>query len=301
MENLLLHTESFNWSDSSTDHNDAIADWASARELALDYNNNIFANHDSFYKVHSWGALWDIATKEYSDIKQQLTWLSQTSFDYLRKMIPLLLPNYVSTPDWEVFCKEREKECNGQLALNTFVDIDTLMNAVHNVDSYHDWRNKWYRENQEAIQWSKCTSEWFPNLKYSLYVLENELDKPITGIVTDLSDAISKRFEKQKRSIPKGGEAESYYREIGSKIAEGNFYKFEQELSSNEQKLMDSLRHIFSVLNGSGEKQYLSIDFEKGMFELHNHNGIHQGAYNFDGFSGFEAARDGHDLESLKK
>ena len=68
---------------------------------------------------------------------------------------------------------------------------------------------------------------------------------------------------------------------MADKVARINGYKNNNSLSSlNQQKI--SRREIYEAGNDRN-KIYLSVDFEKGAFELCNHIGEHQGEYKFNG------------------
>lgn len=87
-------------------------------------------------------------------------------------------------------------------------------------------------------------------------------------------------------------EKQSFYKELGKQIAEKNFYK---KSDNKLDKHNDALRKsgklktnkktpYFIYERGDGKnKIYLSLDFEKGTFEVCNHNGDHQGELFFNG------------------
>lgn len=81
----------------------------------------------------------------------------------------------------------------------------------------------------------------------------------------------------------KGAERYAYAEKIGKQILKINGYMYETELSQREQVAAKSLRSIYSIINKSRYKQYVSIDFEHGMFELINHLNDHLGEFRFDG------------------
>lgn len=91
-------------------------------------------------------------------------------------------------------------------------------------------------------------------------------------------------------------EMTAYCKKIGKKVCEQNYYQYEGELSTNEQKACGSLREIYSIVK-NGEKQYISLDFHKGMFEFHDKKGIHLGEYLFDGTFNKKAEKS-HDFKN---
>ncbi|CAD6882449.1 hypothetical protein [Methylomonas albis] len=70
---------------------------------------------------------------------------------------------------------------------------------------------------------------------------------------------------------------------IADRIAKLNGYKFNPNLSTSNQIKSKSYRKIYESICENGKKIYLSVDFEKGAFELCNHEGEHQGEIKFDG------------------
>lgn len=92
-------------------------------------------------------------------------------------------------------------------------------------------------------------------------------------------------------------EMTAYCKEIGKKVCEQNYYQYEGELSTNEQKACGSLREIYVIMK-DGKKQYISLDFHKGMFEFHDEKGIHLGEYFFDGTRN-KGAEESHNLRTL--
>ncbi len=62
--------------------------------------------------------------------------------------------------------------------------------------------------------------------------------------------------------------------EMGRHVAELNFYEKDEELTAiNRSK--SRIRHIYESKNISGKKRYLSIDVEKGAFEVCDERGVH--------------------------
>lgn len=90
----------------------------------------------------------------------------------------------------------------------------------------------------------------------------------------------------------------SYCKEIGDKVCRKNYYKYVAELSSEEQRACGSLRRIYCIEKNGG-KQYISLDFHKGMFEFHDEKGRHLGEFLFDGTQN-KKAEESHNLKTLK-
>jgi len=69
--------------------------------------------------------------------------------------------------------------------------------------------------------------------------------------------------------------------EMGKEVAELNFYEKNEALTKlNTTK--HKIRHIYESKNASGKKRYLSIDVEKGAFEVCDEKGTHQEEILFD-------------------
>jgi|GEM_PF-1326545 len=84
--------------------------------------------------------------------------------------------------------------------------------------------------------------------------------------------------------------------QMARQVAEINGYRFNQKLSSYNQRLKNSLRTIYET-GESRQKMYLSTDFEKGAFEVCDYRGKHLGEYNFSGKKTGDADKDGrHDI-----
>lgn len=83
------------------------------------------------------------------------------------------------------------------------------------------------------------------------------------------------------------------FKEIGELMARINGYKFNQELTSYNQKIK-GMRAIYEA-GEDNNKIYLSIDFENGPFEVCDYQGCHLGEYNYKGEKnhGYKA---GHDI-----
>ena len=97
---------------------------------------------------------------------------------------------------------------------------------------------------------------------------------------------------------PSGGEKQGYSYKVGGNICESNYYQFEQRLSSAEQQCCGAQRYIYSILK-QGQKQYISLDVEKGMFEFYDEYGKHIGEYHYDGTRNTEA-KPSHNLRTIR-
>lgn len=90
---------------------------------------------------------------------------------------------------------------------------------------------------------------------------------------------------------------------LADAIALRNAYTYDEALSSKERKANkdDAMRRIYRIMK-NGRLQYLSLDFENGLFEVCDHSGRHLGAWNFTGEQKEKADPSGkHDLKSLQQ
>lgn len=72
------------------------------------------------------------------------------------------------------------------------------------------------------------------------------------------------------------------FRTYGKDVAELNFYKKKQNLSQINSN-SNQIRDIYESQNTAGNKIYLSIDIEKGAFEVCNYRGHHLREILFNG------------------
>lgn len=185
---------------------------------------------------------------------------------------------------------------------------------IYDIPKWNSWHHNFLLSHPQVIEWTMHS--FLPNISKTLEIIEEELvlhlgeeeidkrlknkdfhieekfDKPLKG------NAKTLLFHRDVMSIyPAGGGRQGYCMKIGKAICECNYYQYEAELSSKEQQLCGSQRSIFSVLK-EGHKQYISIDFEKGMFEFHNERGEHLGEFHYDGTQNGKARVD-HNLHSI--
>ncbi len=111
---------------------------------------------------------------------------------------------------------------------------------------------------------------------------EPSLDKLLPRVKTSdmLVDGDWNKFREELKKYPHGKNA--IIQEMAKNVAEINGYKYNQELSSHNQKTARSMRLIFEAGRGNG-KIYLSTDFETGAFEVCDYRGNHLGEYSFNG------------------
>lgn len=167
--------------------------------------------------------------------------------------------------------------------------------------THRNWKTNFYRLNPAEIDWTNAAGNLFPNSSVICECFERELtlhgySGGIPKSLTELCDLFYTYVIKRKPDREK----EAYFQKIGTEICLANYYTYEDKLSAKEQKICGSLRRIFSI-ECNRHLQYLSIDFEGGMFELHDSRGHHQGEFRWDGKNNGNPDPTGHhDLYALR-
>lgn len=130
----------------------------------------------------------------------------------------------------------------------------------------------------------KTTNDWFKHIPNDLETdswkhKENYFPK------REFSDGLVnndwKGFREALKKLPSGTKI-AKIEKIGALVAKINGYRFNPHLSSHNQKKCKSARSIHQA----GKKRdtiYLSVDFEKGAFEVCDFDGIHLGEFGFNG------------------
>jgi hypothetical protein len=158
-------------------------------------------------------------------------------------------------------------------------------------ECWHLWKIAWYTLNQNEILWTENIDEnsFLPNLKYSEKILlreikkkEKEQSKKENKIIAFDNSNVALSFHDNVMRT-QGPNLAAYTIEIGGKIANANYYQYDEVLSKNESLEAKSARNIYKLLGKDGRLQYISLDHSHGMFEFHNYNGAHIGEYKFDG------------------
>lgn len=203
-----------------------------------------------------------VSTESLKGIKERTIELFTASFKHLPKTIDDAVFNNLEEP--------RTSACFKQPILTS--------DYIYDENSWQKWHHRWFTNNQEKIDWSRADNGLFPQPAIIESILKEELLK---HQITPNEEFVNQFHEKVMRH--KGTELVAYADVVGTKICKGNYYIYEQELSKNEQKACGSLRKIFSIINKDKKKQYISIDFAHGMFELHDEHGNHKGEFRFDG------------------
>jgi hypothetical protein len=167
--------------------------------------------------------------------------------------------------------QEKYGKCSGTVGLvsSKGVDKDTFVNDIPSWFACHTYFMKEklctsLYENIKKLEGKKFNT-YFPNISYC----NESFERP----------------EFHKMGSKKMAEIENF----GAKIAKFNFYAYDEKITKYN-KSSNSHRRIYkSVFTPT---HYLSIDFEKGAFEVCDKNGKHLGEFNFDGTRNGEAKND---------
>lgn len=200
------------------------------------------------------------------------------------------------------------------------------------ISRWNKWHSEYLTTHPEEIKWNKNAS-FIPNVNAVYQILKEEtlfyIEREYGGSIEKaenkkqeierildelLADKEDYHINEDKMNILKPNaivlffhrivmpsidhkEMTAYCKEVGKKVCEQNYYQYDRKLSTNEQNACKSLREIYSIIK-DGKKQYISLDFHKGMFEFHDEKGIHLGEYLFDGTFN-KKAEESHDFKTL--
>lgn len=249
----------------------------------------------------SFGTVYDLLYGSWADFskKDSLEGITQNSY---QMVAPLLMQHpslgtEIAASEW---LKRGEPKASYGLCPGVMSEVyvtDTL--------TWQNARAKYYATHQTMYVWKEDDDSFLPNRLLSDKILEREIEKhgymeayEIEKSKESLeSDSLSVVFHEQVMKR-KGETLEAYTAEIGQQICEANYYQYEAELTRKEQKKVNSLRRIYSLINRNGEKQYISLDFRHGMMEFHDAHGKHLGEFRFTGVQNAEEDSS-HNLQTL--
>ncbi|MBK9497787.1 MAG: hypothetical protein IPO06_00135 [Leptospiraceae bacterium] len=132
---------------------------------------------------------------------------------------------------------------------------------------------------------------YLPIVNYTLKKLKYNNRNLNINTYLDFSDADERKKILTELNIQQN-EKEPFYREVGKQIADKNFFVFSKTQSDHnnalkkEGKAISKTKKTRYVIYERGEgknKIYLSLDFEKGTFEVCNFKGDHLGELFFNG------------------
>ncbi len=253
-------------------------------------------------KEFSFGMIWNLFGSAWPSFRNNpsLRGISQSTYQMLSN---LSMPNpwlgrEIEDEEWDGIDEFKR--------LYGFKPEALVDSYVYTVGQWHEGRAGYYSDNQDKYEWKEAC--FLPNVMYSNDLLEEEIYAH--GLGDEFEETKHKFNGNRERAVAEvfhksvmarhGGALEGYVKEIGEKICKANFYRFEKELSSSEQRRRGSLRKIYSLVGKDGEKQYISLDFLHGMFEFHDSKGEHLGEFRFTGMMNSGPSPD-HNIKLLKR
>lgn len=244
-------------------------------------------HHDCFYALEAvyshpftYGTFYpgfmNMSWKDFQECKT-LKGISQTTFEMMQSFCKN--PVIVTLGTEAEFKKKEEPQAH-----TGYCNPTGVTDFVNDMASWEEWHRKWNVVHQDQIDWRGVNDQWLPRPDLIHGILRRELianlDKGEAERIKD-ADVVNVFYDRVMKH--KGDETEAYASRIGGEICKCNYYSYEAELSTLEQKYAKSLREIYSIINQDGKIQFVSIDFLHGMFEFHSENGEHQGEFRFDG------------------
>lgn len=309
--------------------NESLLNFYMMFDEALKAGDSFYMTEDSLQHKYSYGdyfpAFVHLSWDEFKKI-ESLRGVEERVYQYITNNF-----RFISAPksikDEEEF--ELQDKPQGQGGIE---HSDSTSDFLCNVPRWGEWHCKYLTEHPDRIPW-KENSPFIPNVEVVYKILkeevlnyikreydeqiskarapESEIDRIWSEVYNDKIDRSKKGAIPMKGNaitlffhcvvLPSKSKAEmiAYCKQIGKKVCTANYYKYEPKLSSCEEKACGSLRKIYSIVK-AGKKQYISLDFHKGMFEFHDDQGIHLGEYLFDGTKNKDA-EESHNLITLDK
>ena len=304
MGSILITQEGIETSTIDEDKRDkSLFNFYTMLEEAVKLGDCCFMTEATYGHKYSYGDYYPAFTLFSWDEFQQiesLKGISQITYNYITNNFHVIYPKKITNQ--EEF--ERENMPQGE---GGFEHLDSSKDFLCNISNWKKWHQDYLTAHPEKIRWE--LNSHLSNIEAVYDILEEEILIYIKGKykerinkANDTEQEIKKiwnelfadkKYHKKQNGIalffhqvvmPSKGRNEmtAYCKEIGKKVCEQNYYQYENELSTNEQRACQSLREIYSIVK-KGENQYISLDFHKGMFEFHDKKGIHLGEYFFDG------------------
>jgi hypothetical protein len=306
MGNLLTYLESIKWENTELDRGRSIMQLNDAILQARKKEHSVYSHPDLYYLALSWGSFFNFLWNEGRDDSQRIArfpWLTQIQYDTLCKIFYSLGPP-TNKPSRNL--TELEDEfANNNNGLIGFEINPNLEKFVFNIESLCQWEIAYLKNHTEYIDWENCGHDYLPELKKTNELLDSEIKKyikeeEIEKIRTKHNNDIGLIFYEEVMKKKSAEDRIAYAEELGGQIANLNYYQFDEKLTHNEEEYSHAKRRVYGIVKNV-RKQYLSIDFEKGMFEVLNETGDHLGEFRFCGTKNKNADKDGgHDLWTLK-
>lgn len=295
---------------------------------ALDAADSFFMTEDAYKHTYSYGdyfpSFLNLSWEEFCQ-KESLKGINFNTYNYITNNFRNLYPKSVTNAE-DFDCQKAPKGRGGFEHSNDPKDF--LCNILH----WEKWHCDYLTTYPKEIKWEE-NSPFIPNINAVYEILKEEIllyirrkyetrvgnatnkDQEINKICEELfkdkayhvnedikeklkSNAIALLFHKVvMNSFKTHADMTAYCKKIGKRVCEVNYYQYEKDLSSKEQQLCASLRCIYGIIK-NGEKQYISLDFHKGMFEFHDFWGRHLGEFYFDG-TWNKKGEESHNLKTL--
>jgi len=173
-----------------------------------------------------------------------------------------------------------------------------LSDYVYDKFTIDKWHNQWFWDNPDKIDWSKYNNAIWPRYDLTIKILSQELSEIIEA--PSNGNDVANLFHEHVMKPLNERDLISKSQIIGGKICEANYYHRVKELEKLETDHgnKDATR-IYSIKKDS-KYQFLSIDTQHGMLELHNDKGDHQMEIRFDGTKNKDGEVD-HSLQCVKE
>lgn len=300
MGKLFILHESFELKTMSPNERDSVvSDYCKCIDLVLKNKDFLYAHKDIENYSYSYGDLYNgLIYRSWKEISSNpnLNGISSNTHNLFFTslyQIPGLIYEKTS------YCEFKSAYIKEHYGFNGFKFKTEHTPYIYSEQTWKDWESQWLSLHQDEIKIDDVQDYFLPQKDCSITILKNELIKYKKDhlIKEKYNGNIAQAFHSEVMQR-KGKELISYAIEISRHILNSNYYKFENSLSVKEQIACKSIRKIYS-LTIAEKTRYISIDFEKGMFEFHNSKGKHLGEYKFDG-SFNKKAETNHDFKTLK-
>lgn len=260
--------------------------------------------------------------------------ISQTTFQQLYDM-------FMHHPYPDAFrCREEFYSMDGLLGEGGYRIPGISGDVIVDVLTWRLWRKAWFLGHPEEIDWTQAKDEchFLPNIESVNDILQSEIlchiaadmelpvdDEKVRSEYHRIIDSDETLHDLTRPSCPlksnhlallfhkmvmsakaKGGERQGYAKEIADRICPDNYYHEAADLSAMEKDAApanndDIQRSVYYIKKGVRNFLFMSIDFEKGMFEFHDNDGTHLGEFHYDGSRNAPADKNGlHDLRCVR-
>lgn len=329
MGKILLEGENLMTENIPEDSRDkSIDDFCKMREAAVVSNDDFFALEELYgdlnAPIYRYFRSWqEFIQQEYGKGVSLNAWQSL-------HQIFVSCTNLQTVPSIEDFFQKEEPLAKGGFG-HPGMDPDLLVDVA----TWRVWREKWFCEHQELVDWTGKEECYFlnddvveeilskENRAYIINKLRESGEEEITDDkicdffaskdVCHVDKNVSKPLKDNAVSIffhtfvmnshASGGDRQGYAKEIGSRICRSNYYIELPELAAMEKEAApkgrdNTQRTIYGFHTSLNGWKFVSIDYEKGMFEFHDDDGTHIGEYRFDSSKNADAQLD-HDLRCV--